>query len=142
MMECDMMDSKTTRTAAVLLCFIAGVALAGAFTWDGGVSSGQWSNENSWESPPFCQMDCWPRTTDDDATIDRDGNVTAEFTTDVEIDDLNISNSGNSKNTRTFFTEVVGGATLKCDTITISGGANADTEAVVQNYAKITTVDE
>jgi len=36
----DMMDSKTTRTAAVLLCCIAAVALGASFMWDDNVSSG------------------------------------------------------------------------------------------------------
>ena len=92
----DMMDSKTTRTAAVLLCCLTAVVLAVNFTWTGGAGGNHnWNAEANWDPPPFCYASpyCYPHTANDDASI---SDYDVVVLVDEEIDDLTISNDSQS----------------------------------------------
>ena len=112
-----------------MLCAVAatsGTALALSFTWTG--SDGDWDDENNWTPATSCSyFECYPQSTSDDATISEDVTVTL---VEVTIDDLTISNDGQTHGGPTFD----GGKTLTCDTVTIVGGANADTVATVTGF--------
>jgi len=136
----DMMDSKTTRTAAVLLCCLTAVVLAVNFTWTGGAGGNHnWNAEANWDPPPFCYASpyCYPRTTSDDATVAENDNVV--LVADEEIDDLSINNDDGNGPT---FDGGGSTTTLTCNTVTISGNWCTDTLTKVVECAKITTVDE
>ncbi len=68
-------------------------AMAGSYAWVGDMSgSGGWSTQGHWvRTPPFCTTLCYPRTTDDDATIDAAAsNTTISLSENVTIDDLTL----------------------------------------------------
>jgi hypothetical protein len=122
------------RIFSMLCAFAAtcGTALGLAFTWTGG--DGDWDDENNWTPTTSCSyLECYPQSTSDDATVSGDVTVTL---VEVEIDDLTISNSGQSDGGPTFD----GGEDLVCDTITIVGGANADTVATVTGTGSGTSI--
>ena len=101
------------RIFSMLCAFAAtcGTALGLAFTWTGG--DGVWDDELNWTPTTFCSyLDCYPQSTSDDATISKDVTVTL---VQVTIDDLTISNDGQSAGGPTFD----GGTFLTCDTVTI-----------------------
>jgi|GEM_PF-1217714 len=119
----DVMDSKTTRTAAVLLCCLAAVAFGAIYTWTGDDTNCnqnpwlcEWQEKNNWDSGGFCTPPCYPGTTNDDAIVDE--LVTITMTQSETIDDLEISGSPMAPTTFTTDNSVW---TLDCDSITISG---------------------
>lgn len=77
-------------------------------------------------------LDCYPQSTDDDATIDEAVTVTLA---NVTIDDLAISNSGNSLDGPNF----VGPDDLVCNSLVIAGGANAATVTTIGSGGTIST---
>lgn len=117
---------KTKKRIGWTLCAVlatCSTALGLAFTWTGG--NGDWDDENNWTPTTSCTyFECYPQSTSDDATISEDVTVTL---VQVDIDDLTISNDGQSDGGPTFD----GGTFLTCDTVTIVGGSNADTVASV-----------
>jgi len=129
----DMMDSKTTRTATVVLCFMGCLALGLTFTRDG---TGNYNDEAKWDHEGgFCYASpyCYPHSTNDDATIGE--GVTINLTQDEEIDDMGIS--GSHVNDPTVFTTGGTVKTVECYSITIS-----DAYVVVEELAVLKTVDE
>jgi len=113
----DMMDSKTTRTATVVLCFMGCLALGLTFTRDG---TGNYNDEAKWDyEGGFCYASpyCYPHTTNDDAIVDTV--VDIDFTEEnEEIDDLTIS--GRQCPYVTTFSGQDYERTLDCDTITFT----------------------
>jgi len=129
-----MMDSKATKLAAVLLCCLGLVALATSYTWTGDSQQCTqnenavclWGEQLNWDPTGYsCTPNCFPRTTDDDATIAEDVyNLTLDET--LEIDDLGITMTGTPH--RAIFLASGDGETVTCDTITISGATVSVTD--------------
>ena len=114
----DMMDSKTTRTAAVVLCCLAAVAFGTIYTWTGEGSGPEWQDQYNWDPTDYsCTPNCYPHTIDDDAIVDTV--VTITLTADETIDDLSIS-EWVMQQTHVFTTDVGDPKVLTCETITIS----------------------
>ena len=116
----DVMDSKTTRTAAVLLCCLAAIVLGVNFDWTGeALPHNHWNAEDNWYGGPYCYPSpyCYPRTTDDDAIVDEV--VAIDLTVEEEeIDDLTITGRGVCEPTT--FSGQDYERTLDCDTITFT----------------------
>ena len=132
-----MIDSKVMRIAVLGLLCTAAVALAVNFTWNTN-SSGDWDDEDNWDRDGYwCYdtPDCYPHTTNDDATVAR--NVRVDMTTE-EIDTLTISNTTGNNGGPNF--DADGSLkTLTCRVVVINGGSNVDTHTTVENYGKIIT---
>jgi len=112
----DMIDSKTMRTATVLLCFTACLALGITFTRDG---TGNYNDEAKWDHEGgFCYASpyCYPHTTNDNGVIDEV--VTITLDQDETIDDLQIS--GRSEFPTIFTTDTSNTTVVTCDSISIT----------------------
>jgi len=121
----DMMDSKTTRTAAVVLCCLAAVAFGTIYTWTGEGSGPEWQDQYNWDPTDYsCTPNCYPHTIDDDGLIDMFALIT--LSESETIDDLCVSIVGEIP----WVTFRTAGATktVTCETITISSGVVYVTE--------------
>lgn len=79
--------------AALASLPITSIVLAGAYAWALN-GDGNWNWGPNWSlNPPFCQQDCYPHTTNDDATIAPVSNNVPKVTLESSqtIDDLIIS---------------------------------------------------
>jgi len=115
----DMMDSRTTRTAAVVLCCLAAVAFGTIYTWTGEGNGWEWQDELNWDPTSLsCTPNCYPHTIGDDGLIDKYAVIT--LSESETIDDLSVSIVGEPPQVR--FRTAGETRTVTCETISISSG--------------------
>ena len=127
------METRCVKLAAVVLCVMAGVTLGITYVWTGEGDGESWSDRDNWDPGLFCTDPCYPSSTNDDATITKDDTIEL---INVEIDDLTISNNEAYIGGPTFDGDSV---ILWCDTVTLIGGVDADTEYQTVGGADIRT---
>ena len=88
-----MLKKKWLRVVGGVVLGGGSMAMAAIFAWDDS-ASGNWSDQTEWNSIG-CPADCYPHTTNDDASIATDG-VTITLTESVTIDDLTFSGDATS----------------------------------------------
>ena len=90
-----MLKKKWLRVVGGVVLGGGSMAAAALYTWIGG-AAGNWSDETQWTATVgLCSVDCYPKTTDDDAVVGTEG-VIVTLTESVTIDDLTFSGDGAS----------------------------------------------